>query len=93
MFKGVRDDDDLPMGSGAEEATEDEDLPLDFGDDEGSKIDLLDDSYGDDGLSLLEGPDNEDLVSLDRDVPGGLIEYDGFHEEATRRHWCRRRMA
>ena len=37
MLKGVGDDDDLPMGSDAEEDTEDEDLPLDFGDDEDSK--------------------------------------------------------
>lgn len=31
----------------------------------------------DDALALVEGSDNEDLISLDGDMPGGLIEYDG----------------
>ena len=54
-----------------------------FGDDEDSKIHLLDDdSDGDDLLSLLEGSNNEDLISLDEDVPDGLVEYDGSDEEA-----------
>jgi len=56
---------------------------LTFGDDEDSKIHLLDDdSDGDDLLSLLEGSNNEDLISLDEDVPDGLVEYDGSDEEA-----------
>ena len=50
-----------------------EDQPLDFGDD---------DSDADDVLSLLEGSNNEALVSLDGDVLDGLVEYDGFDEEA-----------
>jgi len=50
-----------------------EDQPLDFGDD---------DSDADDVLSLLEGSNNEALVSLDGDILDGLIEYDGFDEEA-----------
>jgi hypothetical protein len=40
------------------------------------------DEEEEDGLSLAEASDNEDLVSLDGDVPYGLIEYDGFDAEA-----------
>ena len=36
-----------------------------------------DDDDDDDGLSLVEGSDNEDLISLDGELPDGLIAYDG----------------
>ena len=35
-----------------------------------------------DALSLVEASDNEDLISLDGDVPEGLIEYDGSDAES-----------
>jgi ribosome biogenesis protein MAK21 len=86
MPKVQGDDDDLLEDSDDDE----DDLPSDFG---GS--DELDvsgkkekDAEGDqdeeeeDGLSLAEASDNEDLISLDGDVPYGLIEYDGSDAEA-----------
>ena len=89
MPRAEGDDDDLLMGSDIDEDSEDEDLALDFDEDnEDSHIGLSDDdddddddekdaSDADDVLSLVEGSDNEDLISLDGDVPDGLIEYDG----------------
>ncbi len=35
------------------------------------------DDDDDDGLSLVEGSDNEDLISLGGELPEGLIAYDG----------------
>ena len=86
MPRAEADDDALLMGS---DIDEDEDLLLDFDDDdnEDGQVDFSDgddaddgekdDSDADDVLSLVEGSDNEDLISLDGDVPDGLIEYDG----------------
>ena len=75
----VQGDDDL-----LEDSDDEDDLPSDFGDsdelDEGDE-----DPRGDqeeDGISLAEASDNEDLISLDGDVPHGLIEYDGSDAEA-----------
>ncbi|KAK0199068.1 CBF/Mak21 family-domain-containing protein [Armillaria mellea] len=56
---------------------DEDDLPSDFDVDEDEE-DQPDD--GDD-LSLAEGSDNDDLISLDDDMPEGLIEYDGPDEE------------
>lgn len=36
----------------------------------------------DDDFSLVEASDAEDLLPLDHEVPGGLIEYDGTDSEA-----------
>ncbi|CAA7269374.1 unnamed protein product [Cyclocybe aegerita] len=83
-------DDDL-MDDSDSENSEDEDEVPDFGDDSDLAIedDLEDDDQAedkdaeekedsdDDLMSLVEGSDNEDLISLDGDVPEGLIEYDG----------------
>jgi ribosome biogenesis protein MAK21 len=85
MPRAEGDDDDLLMGSDVDEDSEDEDLSLDFDDDnEDSQVDLSDDdddekdtSDADDALSLVEDSDNEALISLDGDIPDGLIEYDG----------------
>lgn len=41
----------------------------------------------DDELSLVEGSDNEDLISLDGDIPGGLIEYHGSDAEEDEEEW------
>ena len=53
--------------NGVEEDWEDED------DEEAEEEDECDD----DALSLAEASDAEDLLSLDEDLPEGLIEYDG----------------
>ncbi|KIM44363.1 hypothetical protein M413DRAFT_25783 [Hebeloma cylindrosporum] len=83
MPRAEGDDDDLLMGSDVDE-DEDEDLGLDLDEDDDDEVDLSDDdsnendtSDADDALSLIEGSDNEDLISLDGDLPDGLIEYDG----------------
>ena len=55
-------DDDLDLGSGSGE--------------EGSEVEDDEDDNSD-ALSLVEASDNEDLISLDGDVPDDLIEYDG----------------
>ena len=55
-------DDDLDLGSGSAE--------------EGSEVEDDEDDNSD-ALSLVEASDNEDLISLDGDVPDDLIEYDG----------------
>ena len=54
-------DDDLDLGSGSGE--------------EGSEVEDDEDDNSD-ALSLVEASDNEDLISLDGDVPDDLIEYD-----------------
>lgn len=75
----VQGDDDVLM----EDTSDDEhDLPSDFGDSDDLKgsdtsENEEDDQDNDDNLSFAEASDNEDLVSLDGDVPHGLIEYDG----------------
>lgn len=92
MPKVQGDDDDLLEDSDDDE----DDLLSDFGgsdelDVSGKKDDEEDeekDAEGDqeeeeeEGLSLAEASDNEDLISLDGDVPYGLIEYDGSDAEA-----------
>ena len=73
-------DDDLMEDSDVDIDDDDEDLSLEDsdqdvdGDDDENKNDSDDD---DDGLSLVEGSDNEDLISLDGELPDGLIAYDG----------------
>jgi len=50
-----------------------------------------DESDDEEALSLVEASDNEDLVSLDGDVPEGLIEHDGSdvsdEEAVEEREW------
>ena len=81
MPKAAGDDDDLLEDSEMEDE-DDDDVPLDFDDDSDLNPDKdseaeEDNDDDDDGLSLVEASDNEDLISLDGDVPDGLIEYDG----------------
>ena len=75
------DDDDLL------EDSDEDDLPSNFGDSD--EVDVSEDENDDeenegddDGLSLAEASDNEDLISLDGDLPHGLIEYDGSDVDA-----------
>ena len=87
MPKVQGDDDDLL------EDSDGDDLPSDFGDSD--EVDTSenenddDDEEGgveeddDDNLSLAEASDNEDLISLDGDLPHGLIEYDGSDVDGT----------
>ena len=73
MPKAARDDDDLM------EDDSDDDLDLDSssGEEDSEAEDDQDDNS--DSLSLVEASDNEDLISLDGDVPDSdLIEYDVF---------------
>jgi ribosome biogenesis protein MAK21 len=70
MPKAVGEDDDLMEAS--------DDLPSDFDED----MDSGEESAGggvvdDDTLALVEGSDNEDLISLDGDIPEGLLDYEG----------------
>lgn len=75
MPKAAGDDDDLLVDS---DVDIDDDESLDMGpDSDNEDVDVQDVSDGEDGLSLAEGSDNEDLISLDGDIPEGLIEYDG----------------
>lgn len=73
-------DDDLMEDSDIDE----DDLPSDFDADEDDDDDEPD---GSDGLSLAEGSDNDDLISLDGDMPEGLIEYDRPGEEDEEEEW------
>ena len=89
MPKVQGDDDDL-----LEDSDEEDDLPSDFGDSdelqgsdasENEKDDVDDEDaeedQDDDGLSLVEASDNEDLISLDGDVPHGLDHDDSAKDE------------
>lgn len=82
-------DDDLDEDS--------DDLPSDLDDDsEGAAVDedegeasaaeddedQEEDEQDDDAFSMVEDSDAEDLLPLDADIPGGLIEYDGTDSEA-----------
>ncbi|KAF8197362.1 CBF/Mak21 family-domain-containing protein [Pholiota molesta] len=83
-------DDDL-MDDSDVDIDDDEGLSLSDSDEEGHVVDSDPDdededdedeaengsSNDGDGLSLVEASDNEDLISLNGDVPDGLIEYDG----------------
>ena len=70
MPKAAGEDDDLM------EDDSDDDLDLGSGSGEGSEVEDDEDDNSD-ALSLVEASDNEDLISLDGDVPDDLIEYDG----------------
>lgn len=79
MPKVQGDDDDLLDGS------DEDDLPSNFGDSDeidASENENDDDEGEGDDLSLAEASDNEDLISLDGDLPHGLIEYDGSDVDA-----------
>jgi ribosome biogenesis protein MAK21 len=71
MPKAAGEDDDL--------MEDDSDDDLDLGSVSGEEGSGVEDDEDDnsDALSLMEASDNEDLISLDGDVPDGLIEYDG----------------
>jgi ribosome biogenesis protein MAK21 len=83
----------LPEAAGDEGLMEASDeLPSDFeiddsqDDSEGEEDEEMD--ADDDELSLMEGSDNEDLISLDGDIPDGLIEYhDSDAEEDEEEEW------
>ncbi|KAF5378151.1 hypothetical protein D9615_007633 [Tricholomella constricta] len=81
MPKAAGDDSEDLM----EDDGDEDDLPSDFDmDDDDSDSENEDQAKeeDDDALSLVEGSDNEDLISLNDDVPDGLIEWDGSDEEA-----------
>ncbi|KAF8966791.1 CBF/Mak21 family-domain-containing protein [Flammula alnicola] len=73
MPKAAGDDDDLMADSDVDIDDDEEELLDSDGEDEDEDEEEQDDN----GLSLVEGSDNEDLISLDGDIPDGLIEYDG----------------
>ncbi|KAJ7611600.1 CBF/Mak21 family-domain-containing protein [Roridomyces roridus] len=81
----------MPRANGDDEdLMEDSDeLPSDLDDEDDGNSQL--DDEDEDALSLVEGSDNEDLVSLDGDIPAGLIEYDGSDgdddEEEEEQEW------
>ncbi|KAI0776852.1 CBF/Mak21 family-domain-containing protein [Trametes elegans] len=52
-------------------------------DDEATGSDRDEEDADDDAFSLVEGSDAEDLLSLDTEVPMGLIDYDGSDEEGA----------
>ncbi|CAA7270800.1 unnamed protein product [Cyclocybe aegerita] len=68
---------DLMDDSGSEDDDDDDDEDEDDDLAEDEDAEEKEDSDADDLMSLVEGSDNEDLISLDGDVPEGLIEYDG----------------
>lgn len=81
-------DDDLMDDSDVDIDDDEGDLSLGDSDEEGHVVDNdrgeededeAENGSSDDGdgLSLVEASDNEDLISLNGDVPDGLIEYDG----------------
>jgi ribosome biogenesis protein MAK21 len=67
----------MPKAPGNEDdpMEDSDDLPSDFDEDMDSEEDSASDD--DDALALVEGSDNEDLVSLDGDIPEGLLDYEG----------------
>ncbi|KAF7323267.1 CCAAT-box-binding transcriptional factor [Mycena chlorophos] len=72
----------MPAAEGDDDLMDNSDLPSDVDDEIPSGLDADDDDEeeedsGDDAFSLAEGSDNEDLLPLDGDFPGGLLEYDG----------------
>ncbi|KAJ6620285.1 hypothetical protein B0H10DRAFT_2163550 [Mycena sp. CBHHK59/15] len=69
----------MPRAAGDEDLMEEsDDLPSDLDKDDASEADDNDD----DALSLAEDSDNEDLIPLDGEFPGGLLDYDGSDGEA-----------
>ncbi|KAG6831476.1 hypothetical protein H0H92_010385 [Tricholoma furcatifolium] len=87
MPKAAGEDSDLMEDSDAD-VDDDDELPSDFdldmeddddeSQDEGAEDEFEDENDDeDDALSLVEGSDNEDLISLNGDVPDGLIDWDG----------------
>ena len=73
MPKAARDDDDLM------EDDSDDDMDLGSGSGEEGREAEDDEDDNSDALSLVEASDNEDLISLDGDVPDSdLFEYDVF---------------
>ena len=70
--------DDVPSGLDDVSSADDESDDEEASEDEPSDVGRDDEDDGDeDAFSLVEGSDAEDLLSLDADVPMGLIEYDG----------------
>ncbi|KAJ3983091.1 CBF/Mak21 family-domain-containing protein [Lentinula detonsa] len=75
MPKALADDDDLMHDS---DADIDDEASTDLGSlDDEDQDDEDAEELSDDELSLVEGSDNDDLISLNGDIPDGLIEYDG----------------
>ncbi|KAG6916630.1 hypothetical protein DXG01_006126 [Tephrocybe rancida] len=78
MPKAAGDDEYLMDGSDIDD--DDDGLPSDFSMNDESEGEASD---GDDALSLVEGSDNEDLISLHGDVPEGLIDWDGGSDDGN----------
>jgi ribosome biogenesis protein MAK21 len=62
------DDDDEGFDASSNSSDEDED-------------EIEEDAEQSDLLALAEGSDNDDLIDLDEDLPGGLVDYDGSDSE------------
>lgn len=74
-------DDDYLMDASDDEDEDEDDLASDFDAELSEEASLGDEEEkegdDDDILSLVEGSDNEDLISLNGEMPDGLIEFDG----------------
>ena len=68
----------MPKLMSDEDLMEDSDLPSDPDDDTDP---LSEGESGDETLPMVEGSDNEDLISLDGDLPKGVIDSDGTDED------------
>ncbi|KAF6741179.1 hypothetical protein DFP72DRAFT_946119, partial [Ephemerocybe angulata] len=80
LLAGSEDSDDLDSDLDAEMADSDSEGEWED-EDEDADAGKVSDDEDEDGLSLVEGSDNEDLISLDGDVPEGLIAYEDEEDE------------
>ncbi|KAJ7063556.1 CBF/Mak21 family-domain-containing protein [Mycena amicta] len=67
-------------------ATEGDDILMEDTDDD-VPSDLDEEDADDSGFSLAEDSENDDLVALDGDFAGGLLDYDGSDDEAENEEW------
>ncbi|KAF5331903.1 hypothetical protein D9611_008891 [Ephemerocybe angulata] len=81
LLAGSEDSDDLDSDLDAEMAADSDSEGEWEDEDEDEGAGKVSDDEDEDGLSLVEGSDNEDLISLDGDMPEGLIAYDEEAEE------------
>jgi ribosome biogenesis protein MAK21 len=74
----LMESDDSP--SGLDDDDKELDASLNSSDEDEDEMQQEDAEQSDD-LALAEGSDNEDLIDLDEEVPGGLVDYDGSDTE------------
>ncbi|KAF6756527.1 CBF-domain-containing protein [Ephemerocybe angulata] len=86
LLAGSEDSDDLDSDMDAEMADSDSEGEWEDEDEDEDEEDAgkVSDDEDEDGLSLVEGSDNEDLISLDGDVPEGLIAYEDEEDKAEK---------